>query len=281
MPPAKTTGRIAIDYRFAPAPHDLILDPHVSPPAFRLWCVLAYMDWTREPPSLPTLQGHMQQIDGPAPTRRSIYRWMSELETRGWLEWIRAPGKAGINDRITVKTRAQVVTSGSQLRQPVTPEAQPVIVGSQVVTLVSQVDYFQALSERPEHATQNRSDHDQNLIDGDGDGRTLKFLENEGIGAAKEFAHLPYDQTVLDYQNRVAAGQSTALIVTAWRSNPPTKDYYYERPLRRSDPPPANTRRSAVAARAPKGSHAPTGGAEIRDPGWMDRLIAKAENGEL
>jgi hypothetical protein len=239
MPPAKTTGRIAIDYRFAPAPHELILDPHISPPAFRLWCVLAYMDWTHEPPSLPLLQGYMQQANGDPPTRRSIYRWLGELETRGWIEWIRAPGKAGINDRVTVKTRANVVTSGSQLGKPVTPESQPVIVGSQVVTLGSQVDYFQALSEPPEKTTQNRSDHDQIMIGDDRDRRTLEFLENEGIGAAKEFACLPYDPMRLDYQNRIAAGQSIATIVKAWRRKPPTETYHYERsrPIQPNDAP--------------------------------------------
>jgi len=229
MAPA-STGRVTIDYRFAPAPHELILDRHVSPPAFRLWCVLAYMDWKHEPPSLPTMQDYMQQIDGPIPTRRSIYRWLGELETRGWLDWVRAPGKAGINDRLTLKTRAQVVTPGSQVRKPVTPESQPVIVGSQVVTLRSQVDYFQALLEPQEKALQNRSDHDQ-THDGDGDGgRTLVFLESEGIGAAKEFTHLPYEQMRLDYDNRIAAGQTIPIIVKAWRRTPPTKDYYYGQP---------------------------------------------------
>lgn len=226
MPPAKTTGRIAIDYRFVPAPHELILDPHVSPPAFRLWCVLAYMDWTREPPSVPILQSYMQQEGGEPPTRRSIYRWFGELESRGWLEWIRTPGKAGINDRVTVKTHGQAVTSESQLQQPVILMSQPATLGSQVVTLGSQVDYFHALSEPPEKTTQKIQTHETH----DDDGRTLAFLESEAIGAAQEFAHLPYESMRRDYQNRRDEGQDKAVIVKAWRRKPPTKDYCYERP---------------------------------------------------
>lgn len=272
---SSSTGRVTIDYRFAPAPHELILDPHVSPPAFRLWCVLAYMDWKHEPPSLPTMQGYMQQAGGEIPTRRSIYRWLSELETRGWLEWVRAPGKAGINDRLTLKTRAQVVTPESQLRKPVTPESQPVIVGSQVVTLRSQVDYFHALLEPQDSPLQNRSDHDQNHDDGDDGGRTLAFLIDHGVGAAKEFTHLPYEQMVCDFENRIAAGQTVPIIVRAWRRNPPTKDYHYEqrRPIRRNDAPD----RPARSASRARGSHNPSGGAELRDPGWMEREIAAAE----
>jgi len=242
------TGRVTIDYRFAPAPHELILDRHVSPPAFRLWCVLAYMDWQHERPSLPILQGHMQQTDGAEPTKRSIYRWLGELETRGWLDWTRTPGKAGINDRITLKTRAQPVTPESQLRQPVTPESQPVIVGSQVVTLRSQVGYFQALLEPVNDPLQNRSDHDQIMIDDDDGRRTLAFLIDQGVGAAKEFTHLSYEAMKLDFENRIAAGQTIPIIVKAWRRNPPTKDYHYERSERPPAPAPQQRERQAVSA---------------------------------
>ena len=81
--------------------------------------------------------------------------------------------------------------------------------------------------------------------DGD-DGRTLVFLESEGFGAAREFAHLPYEQTCLDYHNRRAEGQDIPIIVTAWRRKPPTKDYHYERPQPRSAPAPRPAERSTV-----------------------------------
>src|SRR6185369_12025767 len=69
------------------------------------------------------------------------------------------------------------------------------------------------------------------MIDDDDDGRTLAFLIDMGIGAAQEFAHIPFEQTKQDYYNRKADNnQSNAMIVKAWRRNPPTKDYHYERP---------------------------------------------------
>ena len=110
--------------------------------------------------------------------------------------------------------------------------------------------------------------------DGDGDGRTLAFLENEGVGSAKEFAHLPYDQMVKDFNNRIAAGQSIPLIVKAWRNNPPTLEYHYERRSSPSDHAPNQPRR-------PKYSQFGSGQSDVKDPGWMAREIAKAERGEL
>jgi hypothetical protein len=113
------------------------------------------------------------------------------------------------------------------------------------------------------------------IHDDGGVGRALAFLESEGIGAAKEFATLPYESMVLDYRNRIAAGQSAAIIVKAWRSKPPTKDYHYEqpRPVERNDAPD----RPGRPPSRPRGSHNGTGGAELRDPGWMEREIAAAE----
>jgi hypothetical protein len=224
MAPSKPAGRVTIDYRFIAAPHDLLLDAHVSPLAFRLWCMLLYIDWTKEPPSIPILQKYLQQADGTPPTRRSIYRWFSELESRGWLEWIRAPGKAGINDRVILKTHGKPVTPESQPGQPVIVESQPAILRSQVEIVGSQVDYFHALSEPPKNTTQNH----EKIQNGVGGGRTLAFLIDQGVNAAEEFADLPYDAMRLDYDARRADHQSNGAIVRAWRRKPPTKDYHYE-----------------------------------------------------
>lgn len=79
-----------------------------------------------------------------------------------------------------------------------------------------------AVSPKPWEPSMNHDDGD--------DGRTLAFLIDTGIGAAREFTHLPYDSMRLDYQNRVDAGQTIPIIVKAWRRNPPTKDYHYEQP---------------------------------------------------
>lgn len=111
--------------------------------------------------------------------------------------------------------------------------------------------------------------------DDDGDGRTRAFLIDKGIGAAAEFAHLPYAPMVADYENRIAAGQSHAAIVKAWRAKPPTESYHYARDVR---PAPADVSKDRTERPF---RHNGTGGSDIKDPGWRERLIAKAEAGEL
>ncbi|HWP87856.1 MAG TPA: hypothetical protein VNM70_08260, partial [Burkholderiales bacterium] len=81
-------------------------------------------------------------------------------------------------------------------------------------------------------------------------------------------------QMVKDFNNRIAAGQSIPLIVKAWRNNPPTLEYHYERRSSPSDHAPNQPRR-------PKYSQFGSGQSDVKDPGWMAREIAKAERGEL
>ena len=85
-------------------------------------------------------------------------------------------------------------------------------------------------SDASGRATLDPIRHDPNHDHDDGDdARTLAFLIDMGFGAAQEFAHLPFEQTKQDYYNRKADNnQSNAMIVKAWRRNPPTKDYHYE-----------------------------------------------------
>jgi len=217
---------VTVDRLFAPAPHGLINDPLISYAAFRLWCVLHRLAWIREPPEMDRLCDEMRQGNR-TPDRRSVYRWLSELETRGWLSWQRTPGKLSVN-RFLVLSERQPVILRSQVAEPVIVGSQPVTLESQPVTLRSQVPAIHPHPEPTKKTTQISEDHE---ID-DGDGRTLAFLESEGIGAAKEFAHLPYESMCLDFQNRIAAGQAIPIIVKAWRVKPPTKDYHYERPER-------------------------------------------------
>lgn len=214
---------VTVDRLFAPAPHGLINDPQISYPAFRLWCVLHRLSWIKEPPEMDRLCAEMRQQDR-TPDRRSVYRWLSELESRGWLQWQRSPGKASVN-RFLVLSERKPVTPESQVEEPVIVGSQPVTRESQPVTLRSQAPPIQSRPERTKKATQNRENHE---IDDD-DARTLIFLESEAVGAAKEFAHLPYESMLIDYQNRRADNQDKAVIVTAWRRTPPTKEYHYER----------------------------------------------------
>jgi len=78
------------------------------------------------------------------------------------------------------------------------------------------------------------------------------------------------------------AGWGIGSIADHIRKYPPVKGQPYAkpeptRPLQ-PDHAPDQPRRHPMAARL-KGN--PTGGAELRDPGWMEREIAKAERGEL
>lgn len=96
--------RLSGDELFVPASHVLVIDRRVSHPAFRLWCVLHRLWFLREPPTMELLQelmgtashtaaassnnGTSAVVWQPA-TRRSIERWLKELEAAGWLIWSR------------------------------------------------------------------------------------------------------------------------------------------------------------------------------------------------
>jgi hypothetical protein len=129
-------------------------------------------------------------------------------------------------DRVARKQSRQNVTPQnghtviSEGRQNVTPTQSrgDILTDPGVTFETPRVDI--AVSPKPWEPIMNHDDDD--------DGRTLAFLESEAVGAAKEFAHLPYEAMRLDYQNRIAAGQSIPIIVKAWRRTPPTKDYHYE-----------------------------------------------------
>lgn len=120
---------------------------------------------------------------------------------------------------------------------------------------------------------------------GGGDARTLAFLIDEGISAAEEFAHFSYEPMRADYDARRADHQTKAQIVRAWRQKQPVQGDTYadrQRPVQ-SDNAPDLPGRPPVAR---QGKHGPTGGSDLRDPGWREREIAKfealaRENGEL
>jgi hypothetical protein len=96
--------KISGDELFVPASHLLVIDRQVSHPAFRLWCVLHRLWFLHEPPTMELLQELMgtaveekdkPKVNGHYPThwqpatRRSIERWLTELEQAGWLVWTR------------------------------------------------------------------------------------------------------------------------------------------------------------------------------------------------
>jgi hypothetical protein len=238
---APLQSSVTADRLFAPAPHGLINDPLISHAAFRLWCVLHRLAWLREEPTIGRMAEEMTQDDR-TPDRRSVYRWLGELEGGGWLDWTRTPGKASVN-RFVVRSERKSVTPESQPvtpeSQPVTPESQPVTPESQPVTLRSQVPPICPLPEQAKRGPKNRENHE---ID-DGGGRTLAFLIDQGVGSAREFQHIPYDAVAPDYLARVAAGQTNAMIVNAWRRKPPEIGCPYERPASNGHAPDVADRR--------------------------------------
>jgi hypothetical protein len=88
----------------------------------------------------------------------------------------------------------------------------------------------------------------KNHVGDDGGGRTLAFLIDQGIGSADEFAHLPYESMIADYEARAADKQTKAMIVKAWRSRPPTETYHYERRSPSENRPARRDRNTASAS---------------------------------
>ncbi|MDQ2995432.1 MAG: hypothetical protein M3R61_00020 [Chloroflexota bacterium] len=145
MPPKHPRQRIEIDTLFAPSPQDLVLDRNVSASACRLWDVLYVFRWQGLPPDFDALAAAL------ATTERSIYRWLQELETTGWIDWDR---HASLADRFTLRTsphgkridtgvnsfdseltpRSKELTPRSK---ELIPRSKELIVGSEELTQVS------------------------------------------------------------------------------------------------------------------------------------------------
>ena len=279
MAAPKPFKRITIDYRFAAVPAELVTDSRVSAQAMRLWCVLFILDYLHVDPTIENIGEHMQQDTTPA-SRRSIYRWLGELEQTGWLDWQRAPGKAGVNDRFVLVTRpAQPVPYLAQVADPdmnpVPNMAQPVPYLAQPVPNMRQVDPFSPPLEQQKPAPQNHENHENH--EGGGDARDL--LKSLGLyrGTIKQIMAMNIDPQTLhaSVTTLLAAGWTVGAIADQLREHPPKKGEPYVIAPEQQRPAQANhSRRSASRAKA---SHAPSGGADLRDPGWAARAIAEAE----
>lgn len=75
-----------LDYSFAPQPHALIADTRINHGAVRLWGLVHMLKWNRIDPEPATLAGVLDVSE------RSIYRWIEELENKGWMRWNRNEG---------------------------------------------------------------------------------------------------------------------------------------------------------------------------------------------
>jgi hypothetical protein len=116
--PERPAPRVSGDERFVPASHVLVSDRRVSHAAFRLWCVLHRLWFLHEPPAMALLQELMgsfhekKQVWQPA-TRRSIERWLGELEVAGWLVWSR---REEASRRYHLRTSAQSAGDAAVIR---------------------------------------------------------------------------------------------------------------------------------------------------------------------
>jgi hypothetical protein len=111
--------RLGGDELFVPASHVLVIDRQVSHPAFRLWCVLHRLWFLHEPPVMELLQELMgttitdkatQTETWQPATRRSIERWLTELEQAGWLVWAR---RGETTRRYHLRTTARSATDAA------------------------------------------------------------------------------------------------------------------------------------------------------------------------
>jgi hypothetical protein len=107
---------------FAPTPRKLINDPRVCAEAVRLWGVLDELAFEGIAPEIPILRARMiterrnkdAQIERRVPGQASIYRWLNELETGGWLHWER---NADLGDRFEILDGSPASEAKLQLQQ--------------------------------------------------------------------------------------------------------------------------------------------------------------------
>ncbi len=82
----------------------------------------------------------------------------------------------------------------------------------------------------------------------------VRYLLDQGMGAAEEFRDLDPQTAITDFTNRRAAGQTIAMIVRAWRSSRPEKDQPYVEPEKPARPAANRARPGATAGPVERGT---------------------------
>lgn len=279
MPPKRPRQRIEIDTLFAPLPQDLILDTSVSAPACRLWGLLYVFRWQGLPPDFDRLALAL------AATERSIYRWLQELESTGWIDWDR---NASLADRFTLRTSphgkeidSSVKTGSSELilgskevtpgSNKLIPRSKELILRSEELTQVSILSFVDG-TPMPQSTTlpsdQNHEKTQKNQNGGGGGAPTQAFvqaLEERGLHppTIEKIVHGGYDPTTIlqSLDNMLADGAEQGIdpdrmrgrFVTRLRLSPPQKGHPYERQRPVQPKSSANYhRRSGTGARDPE-----------------------------
>lgn len=284
MPARKPRQRIEIDTLFAPLPQELLLDGRISAPACRLWGVLYVFRWNGDPPDFDRLAAAMRTTD------RSIYRWLQELETAGWIDWDR---NAALADRFTLRTSpgGDEIDTSVNVRQAkliprsnkLTPGSEELIVGSEELTQVSIFGGFSGVSMPETDPTHKIQNHEKIQNVGVGAQAFATALVERGLNPAtieKLIARGLDPATVIQsLDNMLADGaaagadleQVRGRFVTRLRLAPPEKGkpYARQRPVQ-SESAPHQPKRSA--ARARRDAHAATSHipADLAAPAWLD-----------
>lgn len=291
MPPKRPRQRIEIDTLFAPSPQNLVLDLLVSAPACRLWAVLYVFRWQGLPPDFDKLAAAL------ATTERSIYRWLQELETTGWIDWDR---HASLEDRFTLRTsphgkqidptiksppdelipRSNDLTPGSN---KLIPRSNKLIPGSEELTQVSILSFVDG-TPMPQSdivpSDQNHEKTQKNQKGGGGGGAHafVRALDERRLHpkTIEKIVNGGYDPATIlqSLDNMLADGEAQGIdpdtmrgrFVTRLRLAPPEKGKPYARQRPIQPHAPANQPR-----RPGGGTLSPERDAEY------DRLIAAAE----
>jgi hypothetical protein len=282
MPARRPRQRIEIDALFAPLPQDLILDARVSAPAARLWGVLYVFRWNGNDPDFPDLAAAM------ATSERSVYRWLQELEQRGWIDWDK---HASLQDRFTLRTAPGGVPIDTCVKfgpddltprsKELIPRSNDLIPGSKSLTQVSIFEGTSGVETPQTDPTQKIQNHEKIQKVGVGGGALAEALADRGLNPAsiEKIIRHGYDPEAIlqSLDNMLADGAARGQdpdkvcgrFVVRLRLSPPEKGKPYGR----------RSVQSSAAANQP-GRHAAQSAAHRSDqidPGWRDRLIAEAE----
>jgi phage replication O-like protein O len=136
-------------------------------------------------------------------------------------------------DQLTEDTRTgpqkppQLVNVVDQSVQPASQLSRPVGGVASQLSRPELVNYVDSQKKGkkdhdPTPPTPTRAESKNGGGGGGEDSQTYQFLIDEGIGAAAEFADIPYDVMRADYDARRKDNQTKAAIVRAWRTKRPT-----------------------------------------------------------
>jgi hypothetical protein len=197
--------------------------------------------WKHIPPEINHLR---QQMGGTG--RRSIERWLTELEQAGWLIWNRTPNQYQNYERfklLTVKHGAPNETHGAPAQTHGAPNE------THGAPAQTQQPPFHASTTLQIFDSDHDSDHDSERqrppttpkSKGGGDGpftETEIWLIEQGFSpiTAHEFCELSLAAAQRDYQRRRHdLNQGLGAIVQAWRAAPPVSN---AQPARQNNPDP-------------------------------------------